>query len=165
MIRPVAAVDVDDIVSMVAELASYERDPEAAVMTGGQLRAALFGPDPKLFGHVACDADSATAGFALWFLNFSTWTGTHGIYLEDLYVRPGVRGVGLGKALLQTLAGICVERGYARLEWSVLDWNAPAIAFYRAAGAWPMDGWTGWRLTADALATFSGSGTSASPPA
>ena len=93
-------------------------------------------------------------GLALWFLNFSTWRGTHGIYLEDLYVQPGQRGRGLGRELLRTLAAVCVARGYSRLEWSVLDWNTPSIDFYRAAGAVPMDDWTVFRLTDDALTTF-----------
>jgi GNAT superfamily N-acetyltransferase len=91
---------------------------------------------------------------ALWFLNFSTWRGTHGIYLEDLYVQPQHRGSGLGRELLRTLADLCVERGYRRLEWWVLDWNTPSIDFYRAAGAVPMDGWTVFRLTDDALTAF-----------
>ncbi len=139
---------------MVAELAAYERASEQAQMTQGQLSAALFGPAPALFGHVAVDEAGAPVGFALWFLNFSTWRGVHGIYLEDLYVRPSHRGAGLGKALLQTLAGLCVQRGYARLEWWVLDWNSPAVDFYRAAGAEPMDGWTVFRLSGPALARF-----------
>ena len=91
---------------------------------------------------------------AVWFLNFSTWRGTHGVYLEDLYVQPGHRGTGLGRELLRTLAGVCVEQGYSRLEWSVLDWNAPSIEFYQAAGAVPMDEWTVYRLTDDALRSF-----------
>jgi GNAT superfamily N-acetyltransferase len=93
-------------------------------------------------------------GIALWFLNFSTWRGTHGIYLEDLYVQPQHRGAGLGKELLRTLAAVCVERGYSRLEWSVLDWNTPSIEFYKAAGAVPLDEWTVFRLTDDALTDF-----------
>lgn len=151
MIRPAIPADVPEILAMVVELATYERVPEQAVMTPEQLHAALFGTDPKLFGHVALNPDGAPAGFALWFLNFSTWTGSHGIYLEDLYVRPTARGSGLGRTLLQTLAQICVERGYSRLEWWVLDWNTPAIDFYRRAGAQPMQDWTVWRLHGDAL--------------
>lgn len=154
MIRPVAASDVAEIVTMVGELASYERAPEQAVMTHEQLHEALFGSDPKLFGHIALGDGGRPVGFALWFLNFSTWTGTHGIYLEDLYVRPAARGAGLGRALLQTLAQVCVERGYSRLQWWVLDWNTPAIDFYRAAGARPMDEWTVWRVDGDALPTL-----------
>src|SRR3712207_3169916 len=124
-------------------------------MTEEQLSAALFGDAPKLFGHVAVADDGAVVGMALWFLNFSTWRGTHGVYLEDLYVQPRHRGTGLGRELLRTLAEVCVARGYSRLEWSVLDWNAPSIDFYRAAGAVPMDGWTVFRLTDDALVNFS----------
>jgi GNAT superfamily N-acetyltransferase len=144
---------------MVRELAAYEESEHAALMTAAQLHAALFGELPALFGHVAVAdgaADDELAGFALWFLNFSTWRGTHGIYLEDLYVRPGHRGSGLGRELLRTLAELCVTRGFSRLEWSVLDWNAPSIDFYRAAGAVPMDGWTVYRLTDDALPRFAG---------
>lgn len=158
MIRRAVPGDVADVLAMVAELAAYEREPEQAIMTAKQLHDALFGPDPQLFGHVALDTDGTPVGFALWFVNFSTWTGTHGIYLEDLYVRPGARGRGFGRALLQTLAQVCLERGYARLEWSVLDWNTPAIDFYRAVGAREMDGWTGWRLSGAALGTAATSG-------
>lgn len=147
---------------MVAELADYERSAEQAQMTAEQLHQALFGPTPALFAHVAVEAEQPV-GFALWFLNFSTWTGTHGIYLEDLYVRPTARGGGHGKALLRTLAELCVERGYARLEWWVLDWNRPAIEFYRAAGAVAMDEWTVHRLTGPALAAFSARGTPRAP--
>jgi GNAT superfamily N-acetyltransferase len=134
----------------VHELADYERAPHECHLTSGQLRAALFGPSPALFCHVAT-LDGAVVGFALWFLSFSTWRGTHGVYLEDLYVRPGHRGAGAGRALLAELAAECVRRGYARLEWWVLDWNAPAIGFYRSIGAVPMDEWTVQRLTGDAL--------------
>ena len=113
--------------------------------------AALIGDSPQLFGHVAV-AGGQVVGTALWFLTFSTWRGTHGIHLEDLYVQPAHRGRGLGRELLRTLAQECVDRGFARLEWSVLDWNTPSIEFYRAAGAVPMEGWTVFRLTGDALA-------------
>jgi GNAT superfamily N-acetyltransferase len=99
-------------------------------------------------------APGQVVGMALWFLNFSTWRGTHGIYLEDLYVQPGHRGTGLGKELLRTLAALCVERGYSRLEWAVLDWNTPSIEFYKAAGAVPMDEWTVFRMTDEALSEF-----------
>jgi GNAT superfamily N-acetyltransferase len=156
-VRPVRPDDVPAVSVMVRELAGYEKAEHEALMTDDQLREALFGGSPALFGHVAV-ADGATdgglAGFALWFLNFSTWRGTHGIHLEDLYVRPGHRGSGLGRELLRTLAEECVTRGYSRLEWSVLDWNTPSIDFYRAAGAVPMDGWTVFRLTGDALPRF-----------
>jgi GNAT superfamily N-acetyltransferase len=153
VIRRVAPADVPAVVALVHELADYEREPDSCTLTAGQLDAALFGPAPALFGHVA-EADGEVVGCALWFLNFSTWRGVHGLYLEDLYVRPAHRGAGLGRALLAALAAVCAERGYARLEWSVLDWNAPSIAFYRALGAVPMDGWTTFRLDGDALAAL-----------
>ncbi|SEO91857.1 GNAT family N-acetyltransferase [Trujillonella endophytica] len=153
MIRGIRPNDVPAVVGLVRELAEYEKLPDEARMTEEQLAAALFGDSPALFGHVA-EVDGEVVGTALWFLNFSTWRGTHGIYLEDLYVQPGHRGAGLGRELLRTLADLCVERGYGRLEWSVLDWNAPSIAFYEAAGAVPMDEWTVFRLTDDALAGF-----------
>ena len=152
-VRPIRPDDVPAVLGMVRELAAYEKAEHEALMTADQLRRALFGESPALFGHVA-SADGELAGFALWFLNFSTWRGTHGIYLEDLYVRPGHRGSGLGRELLRTLAELCVTRGFSRLEWSVLDWNAPSIEFYRAAGAVPMQDWTVFRLTDDALPRF-----------
>jgi L-amino acid N-acyltransferase YncA len=154
MIRTATPADVPEIHAMVRELAEYERALEDAKATEPQLHEALFGAHPAAFAHVAEDADGRVVGFALWFRNFSTWNGTHGIYLEDLYVRPGARGGGHGKALLTELARLCVERGYSRLEWSVLDWNEPSIAFYRALGAKPMDEWTVYRLDGAALAAF-----------
>lgn len=169
MIRPVEPQDLDEVHAMVRELADYEREPDQARMTLAQLRTALFGPAPALFGHVAVSADGTTVGFALWFLNFSTWTGSHGIYLEDLFVRPAARGGGHGRGLLRALAGLCAERGYSRLEWSVLDWNTSAIEFYRAVGAAAMDGWTVFRLAGVALETFAAPvtapGTPPAPPA
>jgi GNAT superfamily N-acetyltransferase len=150
-IRPVEPDDVAAVVGLVRELAEYEQAAHEVRLTEEQLHTALFGGSPALFGHVALGPDGAVAGVALWFLNFSTWRGTHGVYLEDLYVQPRHRGGGLGRELLRTLAATCVERGYDRLEWSVLDWNEPAIGFYRAAGAVPMDEWTVFRLTDQAL--------------
>jgi GNAT superfamily N-acetyltransferase len=152
-IRPIRADDVPAVVGLVRELAEYERAAHEVQLTEEQLTAALFGDSPALFGHVAVH-EGAVVGMALWFLNFSTWRGTHGIYLEDLYVQPRHRGSGLGKELLRTLAELCVQRGYARLEWWVLDWNEPSIEFYKAHGAEPMDEWTVFRLTDDALAAF-----------
>lgn len=154
-IRDVRPGDVAAVVALVHELAAYEREPESCLLTAGQLTAALFGPAPALFGHVA-EVDGEVVGCALWFRNFSTWRGVHGIYLEDLYVRPAHRGAGLGRALLARLTQVCVERGYGRLEWSVLDWNAPSIAFYRTLGAVPMDEWTTFRLDGAALAALGG---------
>lgn len=157
-IRPITAADVPAVVGMVFDLAVYEKSPELCHLTDEQLHAALFGPAPALFGLVAEGEPGLVGGFALWFLNFSTWEGVHGIYLEDLYVRPELRGSGLGKALLVRLAQIAVERGYARVEWSVLDWNTPSIDFYRSLGADPMEEWTTFRLTGPALRTAAGTG-------
>ncbi|MEE1800473.1 MULTISPECIES: GNAT family N-acetyltransferase [unclassified Streptomyces] len=151
MIRTATPADVPVIHAMVRELAEYEKALHEVRTTEEQLHEALFGERPAAFAHLAETEDGEPAGFALWFLNFSTWRGVHGIYLEDLYVRPDRRGGGHGKALLGELARICVERGYERLEWSVLDWNEPSIAFYRSLGALPQDEWTVFRLTDDAL--------------
>ena len=153
-VRPVRPDDVPAVLQLVQELADHEKSLPEARMTTEQLHGALFGDSPALFGHVGVGDDGAVVGFALWFLTFSTWRGTHGVHLEDLYVSPSHRGTGRGRELLRTLAAICVERGYARLEWSVLDWNTPALEFYRAAGARPQDGWSVFRLTDDALRTF-----------
>ncbi|KPI04781.1 GCN5-related N-acetyltransferase [Actinobacteria bacterium OV450] len=151
MIRSAVVEDVSVIHAMIRELAEYERVPHEARATPEQLREALFGERPAVFAHVAEDGDGEVVGFAVWFLSFSTWRGVHGIYLEDLYVRPGVRGGGHGKALLGELARICVERGYERLEWSVLKWNEPSIAFYEALGARPQEEWSVYRLADGAL--------------
>jgi GNAT superfamily N-acetyltransferase len=153
-VRPIRPDDVPAAVALVRELAEYERALHEVRLTEQQLTDRLFGDAPAVFGHVAVADDGVVVGIALWFLNFSTWRGTHGIYLEDLYVSPQHRGSGLGKELLRTLAALCVERGYSRLEWSVLDWNTPSIDFYKAAGAVPMDEWTVFRLTDEALSTF-----------
>lgn len=153
MIRDATPADVPVIHAMVRDLAEYEKALDEARATEEQLREALFGERPAAFAHIAeDDASGEVVGFSLWFLNFSTWRGVHGIYLEDLYVRPEARGGGHGKALLTALARICVERGYERLEWSVLDWNEPSINFYRSLGALPQDEWTVYRLTDGALA-------------
>ncbi|MBA9007464.1 MULTISPECIES: GNAT family N-acetyltransferase [Thermomonospora] len=151
MIRPAVIDDVPTILELIRELADYEKSLHEVRATEEDLRRALFGPEPKAFAHVA-EQDGRVVGFALWFLTFSTWTGTHGIYLEDLYVRPEARGGGHGRALLTELARIAVDRGYQRVEWSVLDWNEPAIGFYKALGATPQDEWTVYRLTGEALA-------------
>jgi ribosomal protein S18 acetylase RimI-like enzyme len=152
-IRPATESDVDAIVGLVYELAEYEKLPQECHLTPVLLQAALFGEHPAVFGHVA-EANGAVVGYTLHFLNFSTWEGVHGIYLEDLYVQPAHRGSGAGRALLAELARIATERGYARVEWSVLNWNEPAIGFYRRIGAVPMDEWTTYRLTGSALASL-----------
>jgi len=149
--------DVPEILALIQDLASYEREPDAVKITVDQLRSALFG-DPAAAYALVAEVDGEVAGFALYFLNFSTWEGVSGIYLEDLYVRPEHRGLGLGQALLTGLAEMAVSRGYARVEWSVLDWNQPAIDFYRRMGAIPMDDWTVYRLTGDQLRRAAGAG-------
>lgn len=155
-IRAVRPDDVDSLQAMIEELAEYEREREAVVGDASDLKRALFEGSqtpsgaPALFGHVA-EVDGEVVGMALWFLNYSTWRGQHGIYLEDLYVRPSHRGLGLGRQLLSALASICVERGYQRLDWMVLNWNGPALDFYRGLQAIPMDDWTVYRLTDDAM--------------
>jgi GNAT superfamily N-acetyltransferase len=150
-VRPIEPADVASVVAMVHELAAYERAPDECHLTDSQLAEAVFAPSPALFGHVAVPREGGEpVGFSLWFLNFSTWRGTHGIYLEDLYVRPSARGSGAGRALLAELAEICVRRGYHRLEWWVLNWN-PAREFYHSIGAVAMDEWIPYRLTGEPL--------------
>jgi GNAT superfamily N-acetyltransferase len=151
-VRPAVPGDVPTMLRLVRDLAEYEKALHEVDMTEEQLTAALFpvGREPALFAHVA-EHDGEVVGMALWFLSFSTWTGTHGIWLEDLYVDPGHRGHGLGQELLRTLARVCTDRGYHRLEWWVLDWNAPSIGFYESIGARAEDEWTRFRLTGRAL--------------
>ncbi|CAM5605974.1 putative acetyltransferase [Streptomyces spiroverticillatus] len=156
MIRRATVEDIPEIHAMVRELAEYEKALDEVRASEEHLREALFGEHPAAFAHVAEDGEGAVVGFALWFLNFSTWRGVHGIYLEDLYVRPTARGGGYGKALLTELARVCVERGYERLEWSVLKWNRPAIDFYEAMGARVQGEWDVYRLTDEALGRVAG---------
>ena len=156
-VRRVRPSDVDRVVRLVHELAEYERAPRECRLTAEQLHAALFRESPALFEHVA-EVDGEIVGCALWFLNFSTWRGVHGIYLEDLFVRPAQRGAGLGRALLVALAEECVRQGYGRLEWSVLNWNAPSIGFYKSLGAVALDEWTMFRLADEALARLGRAG-------
>lgn len=150
---------------MIHDLAVYEKEPDAVKNTVEMLHAHLFGANPQVFAHVVDSpvAGETIVGFALWFLNYSTWEGALGIHLEDLYVRPEARGGGHGKALLRSLAQIAVERGYARVEWSVLDWNQPAINFYNSLGAAPMEGWHVFRLDGAELGAFGAPGSGASP--
>ncbi|HET9022892.1 MAG TPA: GNAT family N-acetyltransferase [Ornithinibacter sp.] len=152
-VRPAEPDDVPVVLRLIRELAHYEKALHEVEATEEQLAAALFpaAGAPALFAHVA-EVDGEVVGTALWFLSFSTWTGTHGIWLEDLYVSPEHRGSGLGQDLLRTLAAVCVERGYHRLEWWVLDWNAPSIGFYESIGAVAQDEWTRFRLDGPALA-------------
>ncbi len=153
ILRPAVPADVPVLVELIEELAAYEREPDAVEVDASMLADALFTEEPVVFATVA-DEGGTVVGTAIHFRNFSTWTGRVGIYLEDLYVRPDHRGRGVGRALLADLARSAVDRGYARVDWSVLDWNEPALAFYRSIGAHPMTGWTGYRLDGDALAAF-----------
>ena len=150
IIRDAVAQDIDVILTFIRALADYERLAHAVKVDRDTLARYLFGPRPMAEVLIA-DHDGASVGFALFFHNFSTFEGRPGLYLEDLFVLPEARGLGAGKALLARLAGLAIERDCARLEWSVLDWNAPSIAFYRALGARPMDEWTVQRVDGDAL--------------
>ena len=155
-VRPAVVADTALIFALIAELASYEKLADAVASTPEMIGTALFGDRPRAFCDIVEHGGEA-AGMALWFYNFSTFEGRHGIYVEDLYVRPEHRGAGLGKALLQTLARRCLDEDLARLQWSVLDWNAPAIAFYEACGAEMLDEWTGCRVGREALVRLAGS--------
>jgi GNAT superfamily N-acetyltransferase len=149
-LRPARPGDAVLVFALIRELAEYERLAHEVDATEAAIEAALFGPAPRVFCDIA-EWGHAPAGLAIWFYSFSTFRGRHGIYLEDLFVRPQFRGRGVGQALLSTLAKRCVAEDLPRLEWSVLDWNEPALAFYRALGATAMDGWTVERLTGEGL--------------
>ncbi len=149
-IRAAEPADTKEILALIYELALYEKAPEEAKATESQIMESFFSDNPKVFCEIV-EVDGVVAGLAIWFLNYSTWQGKHGIYLEDLFVRPKFRGQGLGKALLNHLADICVDRGYGRFQWWVLDWNTPAIDFYKGLGAVAMDEWTVYRVSGDAL--------------
>lgn len=153
MIRFAEPADVPVLLALVRELAAYERAADQVAATPELLHEALFGPKPAAEALIA-ERDGAAVGMALFFHNFSTWTGRRGLYLEDLYVTPAARGAGVGKALLKRLAEIAVARGCARFEWAVLDWNRPAIDFYRAMGAETMDEWRICRVRGEALAAL-----------
>ncbi len=152
-VRRVRHEDVPVLVELIHGLAEFERLPEQCTITPEQLTAALFSRDAAVFGHVVVD-DGAVAGMALWYLTFSTWDGVHGIHLEDLYVRPALRGRGHGRRLLAALAAVCRERGYTRLEWEVLDWNTGAVRFYESLGAVRRGEWTQNRLGGAPLAAL-----------
>jgi GNAT superfamily N-acetyltransferase len=156
-IDPATPADLPLILDLIGELASYEREPAAVLAATADLEAALFGARPAAECALA-RLDGAPAGFALWFQTFSTWTGRPGLWLEDLFVRPAYRRRGVGRALLFHLARLCRARGYRRFEWSVLDWNQPAIDFYRALGAEAMDQWTTYRLDGAGLEVLAGHG-------
>ncbi|MBF6081512.1 GNAT family N-acetyltransferase [Nocardia cyriacigeorgica] len=155
-VRRAVPEDVPALVELVYDLAEYEKARHECTLTAEQLRTALFGPSPALFAHVAT-VGTEVAGCAIWFLNYSTWDGVHGIYLEDLFVKPQARGTGLGKALIAALAEEAVRNGYSRVSWSVLTWNTPSIEFYESLGAAVQDDWVGYRLSGDALTALAGS--------
>jgi GNAT superfamily N-acetyltransferase len=152
--RPATEADLDTIIELIHGLAAYEREPDAVHLDREELRRHLFGPRPYAEVLIAETEAGANAGFALFFHNFSTWEGKPGIYLEDLFVRPEHRRQGHGRELLAAVARLAVERGCARFEWAVLDWNEPAIEFYRRLGAGAMDEWTTYRLAGAALETL-----------
>ena len=154
-IRPAVATDGALILQFIRDLAEYEKLLDSVEATEAHVTTALFGKNPRAFCDIA-EIDGAPVGFALWFYNFSTFVGRHGIYLEDLFVRPEARGSGAGKALLANLARRCVDEELGRLEWAVLDWNAPSIAFYDSLGAAAMDEWTVRRMTGHALRKLAG---------
>jgi GNAT superfamily N-acetyltransferase len=138
------------ILQLIKDLAEYEKAPDQVEATESDLKATIFGKEPKVFCDVV-EVDGEIAGMAIWFLNYSTWQGKHGIYLEDLFIKPEYRGRGYGKALLVHLAKLCEEKGFGRFQWWVLDWNSPAIEFYRSLGAEAMDEWTVYRVSGKAL--------------
>lgn len=152
-IRFATPADAELILGFIRGLAEYEHEPQAVRATVASLRAQMEASDPP-FECLIAERDGEAAGFALFFRNYSTWSGLPGLYLEDLFVPEAHRAHGVGKALLKRLAAITLERGWARMEWAVLDWNTPAQGFYRTLGAFPKDEWTVWRLDAAALATL-----------
>lgn len=156
-IRLAQPADVEDIHRLIYELAVYEKAPDQMVATKDQINTSLFNSNPVAFCHVA-EVEGKIVGIALWFLNYSTWLGKPGIYLEDLFVQAKFRGHGIGKGFMKVLAQLCVERGYERFQWWVLDWNEPSIEFYKSLGAVAMDEWTVFRLSGDALKGFANEG-------
>ena len=156
-IRLANPTDIQDIHRLIYELAVYEKAPDQMVATVAQIEQSLFNDSPVAFCHVA-EVDGKIVGIALWFLNYSTWLGKPGIYLEDLFVQPEYRGHGIGKGFMKTLAQLCIERGYERFQWWVLDWNEPSVEFYKSLGAVPMNEWTVFRLSGGALKEFANQG-------
>ena len=150
MIRPARVEDTDEILALIHELAVYEKAPDEAKATAEQILKSFLGGDAHVFCEIV-EHDGQIAGFAIWFLNYYSWQGLHGIYLEDLFIRPQFRSLGYGKDLLKHLANICKERGYGRFQWWVLDWNTPAIDFYTSLGAKAMDEWTVYRISGKEL--------------
>lgn len=157
-IRQATPADAKAIYDMIYELAVYEKAPEQVVTTVDEIKSSLFASDSKTEALI-CEIDNQVAGYAVFFTSYSTWLGRNGIYMEDLYISPDFRGNGAGKALLRTIAQLAVKRGCGRLEWSVLDWNQPAIDFYLSIGALPQSEWVRYRMDGEALAAFAESGT------
>ena len=149
-IRPAGQEEVGIVLQLIHDLAVYEKAPNEVEATEKELLETIFSSEPKVFCDLV-EVDGEIAGMAIWFLNYSTWQGKHGIYLEDLFIKPEYRARGYGKALLQHLARICEEKGYGRFQWWVLDWNSSAIEFYRSLGAVAMDEWTVYRVSGDEL--------------
>jgi GNAT superfamily N-acetyltransferase len=150
IIRPAKESEVGIVLQLIHDLAHYEKAPNEVEATEKELLETIFAKEPRVFCDLV-EVDGDIAGMAIWFLNYSTWQGKHGIYLEDLFIKPEYRGKGYGKALLQHLAKLCDDRGYGRFQWWVLDWNSPAIEFYRNLGAVAMDEWTVYRVSGPAL--------------
>lgn len=155
-IRAATPDDAEQILAFIRELAIYEKAEDEVVATEADIRQRLFGEGATVHGLMA-ETDEGPVGFVVYFLNFSTWQGRHGLFLEDLYVSPSARGRGYGRDLMRHLAALAVARGYGRFEWNVLNWNTPAIEFYESVGARPQSEWIGYRLTGDALRAFAAS--------
>ena len=149
-IRPAKSEEVGEVLQLIQDLATYEKAPDQVEASRDDLLNTIFAKEPRVFCDLV-EVDGQIAGMAIWFLNYSTWQAKHGIYLEDLYIKPEFRARGYGKALLKHLAQICDREGYGRLQWWVLDWNSPAIEFYRSFGAEAMDEWTVYRTSGQAL--------------
>jgi GNAT superfamily N-acetyltransferase len=149
-IRPAKREEVGEVLQLIQDLATYEKAPDQVEASRDDLLNTIFAKEPRVFCDLV-EVDGQIAGMAIWFLNYSTWQAKHGIYLEDLYIKPEFRAKGYGKALLKHLAQICDKEGYGRLQWWVLDWNSPAIEFYRSFGAEAMDEWTVYRTSGQAL--------------
>ena len=149
-IRPAKSEEVGEVLQLIQDLATYEKAPDQVEASEDDLLNTIFAKEPRVFCDLV-EVDGQVAGMAIWFLNYSTWQAKHGIYLEDLFIKPEYRGRGYGKALLKHLAKICDEKGYGRLQWWVLDWNSPAIEFYKSFGAEAMDEWTVYRTSGQAL--------------
>ena len=149
-IRPAKSEEVGEVLQLIQDLATYEKAPDQVEASEDDLLNTIFAKEPRVFCDLV-EVDGQIAGMAIWFLNYSTWQSKHGIYLEDLFIKPEYRGRGYGKALLKHLAKICDEKGYGRLQWWVLDWNSPAIEFYKSFGAEAMDEWTVYRTSGQTL--------------